>query len=42
MFPRASQATATTRNPAIAALAGLVPWAETGIRQTVRFSPFAA
>ncbi len=30
------------RNPAIAALAGLVPWAETGIRQTVRFSPFAA
>ena len=34
--PASSQATGTTRIPAITALAGLVPWAETGIRQTSR------
>jgi hypothetical protein len=32
--------TATTLKPAITALAGLVPWAEVGIRQTFRW-PFA-
>ena len=36
MLPCASQATATTLKPAITALAGLVPCAETGIRQTLR------
>ena len=34
MLPWASQATGTTLKPAITALAGLVPCAETGIRQT--------
>ena len=33
-LPCASQATATTDSPAMAALAGLVPCAEVGIRQT--------
>ena len=36
MLPLASQATATTLKPAMTALAGLVPWAETGIRHTLR------
>ncbi len=36
MFPAPSVATTTTCIPAIAALAGLVPWAEAGIRQTSR------
>lgn len=37
MLPWASQATATTRMPAITALAGLVPWALVGIRHTWRW-----
>ena len=42
-LPASSQRTATTRKPAITALAGLVPWAETGIRHTSRCaSPRAA
>ena len=36
MLPWASQPTTTTRMPAMTALAGLVPWAEEGIRQTSR------
>ena len=36
MLPAASQPTTTTRIPAMTALAGLVPWAEEGIRQTSR------
>ncbi len=35
-LPRTSHATATTLKPAMTALDGLVPWAETGIRQTLR------
>ena len=35
-LPSASQATTTTRMPAMAALAALVPWAEDGMRQTSR------
>ena len=31
MLPELSQATGTTRMPAMAALAGLVPWAEVGM-----------
>ena len=38
MLPWASQATATTLKPAITALAGFVPWAETGMRQTSRWA----
>ncbi len=38
MLPWASQATATTRKPAITALAGFVPWAETGMRHTSRWA----
>jgi hypothetical protein len=38
MLPSSSQATTTTRIPASRALAGLVPWAEAGIRQTSRCS----
>ena len=34
---RLSQATATTFRPAMTALAGLVPWAEVGMRQTLRW-----
>ena len=42
-LPSSSQPIATIRMPAIAADAGLVPWAETGIRQTSRApSPFDA
>ena len=42
-LPSSSQPIATIRMPAIAADAGLVPWAETGIRQTSRLaSPCAA
>ncbi len=37
-LPPASHSTITTRMPASAALAGLVPWAEEGIRQTSRWS----
>src|SRR2546428_13754835 len=37
MLPRSSQPTPTTLSPAMTALAGLVPWAETGIRQTSRW-----
>ncbi len=41
--PLASQATTTTSMPTIAAEAGLVPWAEEGIRQIFRcVSPRAA
>ena len=36
MLPSLSQATATTLSPAMAALAGLVPCAEVGMRQTLR------
>ena len=36
MLPLASQATTTTFSPAMTALAGFVPWAECGIRQTFR------
>ena len=36
MFPFSSQATTTTVKPAVTALAGLVPWALTGMRQTSR------
>ena len=35
-LPSASQATTTTFIPAMTAEAGLVPWAETGMRQTSR------
>ena len=42
MLPLASQATATTRKPAVTALAGFVPWAETGIRHTSRLPVAAA
>ena len=35
-LPSSSQATTCTVIPAITALAGLVPWAELGIRQTCR------
>ena len=38
MSPSSVQATTTTRMPAIAALAGLVPCAEEGIRQTLRWA----
>ncbi len=38
MLPWASQATGTTLKPPIAALAGFVPWAEVGMRQTLRCS----
>ena len=38
MLPWASQATATTRKPAMTALAGFVPWAETGMRHTSRWT----
>ena len=42
-LPRASQATTTTSMPAMLAEAGLVPWAEAGIRHTLRCgSPRAA
>ena len=37
MLPWSSQATTTTLKPAITALAGLVPCAETGMRQTSRW-----
>ena len=37
MLPWSSQATTTTSMPAITALAGLVPCAEEGIRQTLRW-----
>ena len=37
ILPVSSQATTTTLNPAIVALAGLVPWAELGIRQILRW-----
>ena len=33
---QATQATATTRKPAITAEAGLVPWADWGIKQILR------
>ena len=36
MLPRSSHATATTWQPAITALAGFVPCAETGMRHTSR------
>src|SRR5881409_1435546 len=43
MSPSFKQATETTLNPAMTALAGLVPCAEVGIRQTLRSaSPRAA
>ena len=35
-LPWLSQAVTTTSKPAICALAGLVPWADEGIRQIVR------
>jgi hypothetical protein len=35
-LPLSSQATATTSRPHICAVAGLVPWADFGIRQTLR------
>ena len=35
-FPSSSQATTTTRMPAITADAALVPWAELGMRHTSR------
>ena len=35
-LPSSSQATTTTRMPAMTALAALVPWAEAGMRQTSR------
>ena len=38
MLPSSSHLIATTRMPAITAEAGLVPWAEVGIRHTVRWS----
>ena len=42
-LPLASQAVTTTDSPAICALAGLVPWALAGIRQTLRLAcPLAA
>ena len=37
-LPRASQAVTNTRMPAMLAVAGLVPWAEDGIRQISRRS----
>ena len=37
--PSAVALTATTRMPAICAEAGLVPWAEVGMRHTSRASP---
>ena len=41
--PQVSTTTATMRIPHMAALAGLVPWADTGMRQTSRSpSPCAA
>jgi hypothetical protein len=38
MLPSVSVFTTTTRKPAITALAGLVPWADCGIRQTSRWA----
>ena len=37
-LPSSSLATGTTRIPAITALAGLVPWADIGMRQVVRWT----
>jgi hypothetical protein len=37
MLPWSSHSTTTTFMPAMTALAGLVPWAELGIRQTSRW-----
>ena len=36
-FPRESEGTGTTSKPLMAEVAGLVPWAESGIRIFVRF-----
>ena len=40
MFPWASVFTTTTLMPAMTALAGLVPWADCGIKHTVRCASF--